>query len=181
MFQSCPPDKSRLPVPGGFLNRIIMERRAPNAIMELVRRKAAEFPAHNGKQAQAYPGQNYGLTIDDVQKIAQNTVRKKGFTIAVAANTPQPTPITLIGTAKVLLGIVISMDDTTVNAINTLDVDEDTVLNGVSYTHLTRDATRSSYKEDYYPINKLITGQSSINLTITSTGATNARVTFVFI
>jgi len=106
-----------------------------------------------------FPGQQNGASIEQVRSFNKNMVRRKGFRLS-GGTTSQAFEIKISGTAKFLLGIVFLNQ--------TFGVCSLTINNEVVFTDMdTGFFEFGETEQDYYAVNRPLSGQDDITLTIT--------------
>lgn len=122
-----------------------------------------------GKTNSAYPGQNMGLSLDNVKKLVDNARKIQGtvFTSAIGTVTPS---IQLPATAKYIVGIVFGgapiQSDTFTMLIN-----EERAIATASVHAFSEQTGKPQI--GYYEFIRPVASSTSINISYTSTAANN--------
>ena len=106
-----------------------------------------------------FPGQQKGKSIEQVRDYNKNQVRRKGFRFS-GGTTETSFQIKISGTAKFLLGFAIKND---FGGVNSLMLNNEEVLANTDVGFFTLGKTN----QDYYAINRPLSGNDDITLKIT--------------
>lgn len=130
-------------------------------------------PGENGGiNTPQFPGWQKGHTQEQVQEFIRDQVRRKGFKFT-GGTTATDFKLELSGSARFFYGITFENVIGTV----TLTINNEVVFENVSTAFLQFGATN----QDYYAVNRPLSGQDSITLTITGfAGYTNEQMEAVY-
>jgi len=151
-------------VPSKILNRngqLIMK--APSQIID--------HPSQEINVPQ-FPGQQKGMSKIDVQRFIKDQVRRKGFAFS-GGTAPTDFPLQLSGTARFFYGLAWN------NAFGlfTLTINNEVVVENVFMGFMRFGTTN----QDYFAVNRPLSGQDDIKLTITGlAGYTNEQLEVVY-
>lgn len=134
------------------------------------------------------PGSAVGIdSMEDVWQFNRKQVRRKGFNFSIGLGA-NDIPITLSGTAKMLLGIAVYDETANPGNIYQLTVNNDTRVETTSSLHLSRifgivatTFARCLTDQEYYPIYCPLNGNDSIALSISGATAGRQFVEFYYI
>ena len=119
-----------------------------------------------------FPGWQKGNAPHEVQAFIRDQVRRKGFVFS-GGTTPQDFKLTLSGSARFFYGLTFENKIGTV----TLTINNEVVFENVSARFLQFGQTN----QDYYAVNRPLSGQDSITITITGfAGYTNEQMEVVY-
>lgn len=119
-----------------------------------------------------FPGWQKGMTQKQVQDFIKDQVRRKGFTFS-GGTTSQDFPIVISGNARFLFGIAF------VNAFGTASfkINNEEVIEDVALRFMQFGATN----QDYYAINRPLSGSDDVTLTLTGfAGYTNEQMVLIY-
>jgi hypothetical protein len=135
--------------------------------------RATDANAAFGKTNNAHPGQNMGLTLDQVKNLVDNAQKVVGstFTSGVGTSTPN---VQLPATAKYIIGFVFG-GAPAVSDTFSLNINNERAIDNASVTPY--EAAAGKPMEGYYPFFRPVAGATSINLTYVSI-AGGASITF---
>jgi len=125
-----------------------------------------------GKTNSAHPGQNMGLTLDDVKQLVDEAPKVVGTTFTSAAGTVNPN-VQIPATAKYIVGFVFTGGAAT-DTFSLLINEERAIDNSSTQPYL---AAVGKPLEGYYPFMRPVAGATSINLSYVSLAGA-AQVTF---
>lgn len=128
-----------------------------------VRRVNIEAFKGSGLNTPQFPGTQKGKSIDQVRDFNKNMVRRKGFRFS-GGTAPVPNNLKISGTAKFLLGIAFLND--TFGVCN-MQINNEIVFEDTDTGFFTLGRTN----QDYYAVNRPLSGQDDITLTITGDAA----------
>lgn len=140
---------------------------------KFIKRRVPPFRG-SGMGIPSFPGQQNGASIEQVRDFNKNMVRRLGkrFSGGTSAVDFQ---INFSGTAKFFLGIAFLNN---LGALVTLNVNNEVVFSNVDAGFFTLGKT----EQDYYAINRPLSGQDDVILTITGDAAySNQPVVFYFL
>jgi hypothetical protein len=106
-----------------------------------------------------FPGQQAGASMKAVQNFTKNQIRRKGFRFS-GGTSATAFQIKISGTAKFLLGIGFL---NSFGALATLTINNEVVFENMDVRFFLFGAT----EQDYFAINRPLSGQDDITLTIT--------------
>jgi hypothetical protein len=107
-----------------------------------------------------FPGWQKGNAPEKVREFIKDQVRRKGYRLS-GGNTAQDFNLGLSGTARYLYGLALVTGQTT--GLATLKVNNEVVWENVDLSFLNFGQT----EQDYYAVNRPLSGQDDIILTIT--------------
>jgi len=117
----------------------------------------------SGMNTPQFPGTQKGKTIEQVRDFNKNMVRRKGFRFS-GGTSPSPFQLKISGTAKFLLGIAFLNP--------TFGVCNMTLNNEVVFEDTdTGFFTLGNTNQDYYAINRPLSGQDDLTINITGDAA----------
>lgn len=130
-----------------------------------------------GKVNTAHPGQNMGLTLDQVRDLVENGVKAMGVSFVTAAGSVTPN-IQLPATAKYIVGFAFSNQNIPTDDVFTLLINEE-------QTHQNAGAWNYTIKfggdnEAYFRFFRPVAGSTSVQMNYTSVAGGNANVLTIF-
>lgn len=126
--------------------------------------RANQVNAAFGKVNSAHPGQNMGLTLEDVKSIVDNAQKIVGTTFVAAAGTTTPN-VQLPSTAKYMVGIIFGGTPAATDSFSMMINNERTIDNA---SVLSYQATTGKPQIGFFPFERPIAGSTSINLSYQS-------------
>jgi hypothetical protein len=121
-----------------------------------------------------FPGQQHGASIEQVREFNKNMVRRLGKRLS-GGTSQVTTQINLSGTAKFLLGLAFLNE---FGALVTLTINNEVVFSNVDAGFFTLGKT----EQDYYAVNRPLSGQDDVQITIQGDAAyTNQPIVFYFL
>ena len=143
----------------------------PEQIAKLAGR-AVVTNASYGRTNNAHPGQNMGLSLEDVKRIVDNAHKVVGSTFTSAAGTSTPS-VQIPATAKYIVGFAFS-GGTNTDTFSLLINEERAIDNASIVPYL---ASTGKPMDGYFPFMRPVAGATSINLSYQSL-AGGAQTTF---
>lgn len=122
-----------------------------------------------GKTNSAYPGQNIGLTLDNVKKFVDNAKKIQGTTFLSAVGTVTPS-VQLPATAKMIVGIVFGGNAANTDTFTMLINEERAISVGSVHAFLEQSGKPQI---GFYEFVRPVASSTSINLSYTSAAAGN--------
>lgn len=120
-----------------------------------------------GKTNSAYPGQNAGMTLDQVKELVANAIKFTGISFSSAAGNVTPN-VQIPNTAKFIKGICFAGAPAAGDTFDLLINEEKIVATGAVSAF-----TQSSGKplEGFFPIFRPVSSSTAVSLIYTSTAA----------
>jgi len=117
-----------------------------------------------GKTNTAYPGQNMGLSLDQVKQLVETAPKVVGTTFTSVAGTVQPN-VQIPATAKYILGFTFAGTPAGTDQFDLLINEERAIDNGAVEAY---EAQAGKPLEGYFPFIRPVAGATAINLNYTS-------------
>jgi hypothetical protein len=122
-----------------------------------------------GKTNNAYPGQNIGLSLEQVKKLVDNAKKIQGIAFNTAIGTITPT-IQLPATAKYIVGFLFSGTTAPADTFDLL-INEERAINTGSVTSFEQQTGKPQI--GYYEFLRPVASATAVNLNYTSLVAAN--------
>ena len=122
-----------------------------------------------GKTNSAYPGQNMGLSLDQVKNLVDNAKKVQGVTFISIAGTTTPN-VQLPATAKMIKGFVFAGNVVNTDTFDLLINEEKVVSTGSVQAY---QANTGKPLNAYYELARPVASSTAITLNYTSAGAGN--------
>jgi len=111
-----------------------------------------------------------------IQRLTQVAKKLRGFVFTVpAGNSTQN--ITLQGNARMLLGLRVYQEAYTTSNQISLNINQEIILDGVDAAFL---GAQNFTGDEYFKIERILTGQDTIELNFNSVGSQETRVLFIY-
>ena len=117
----------------------------------------------SGMNSPQFPGTQTGKTMEQVREFNKNMVRRKGFRFS-GGTSPANFQLKISGTSKFLLGIVFLSDSF---GVCQMTINNEVVFDDTDTGFFTLGRTN----QDYYAINRPLSGQDDVTLNITGDAA----------
>ena len=134
-------------------------------------------------EAYQYPGAIFGSQWEDVQQLIRKQNKTFGFTAIVAATSITNFAVKLSGTAKILLGMKMTVGTPAfVDPSSTFDliVNNERIINAVPVLYFNNDFSVNSAVQEYVSFPRPLSGNDDITLVVNEIGALPQNYEMIF-